>query len=60
VPDLRASDADRERSVEALRHHAAEGRLTVDELDEDERGTHMVASGTAPLRIRRAFAELED
>jgi hypothetical protein len=34
VPDLRASDADRERSVAALRHHAAVGRLTIDELDE--------------------------
>ena len=34
MPDLRASDADRERTVEALRHHAGEGRLTVDELDE--------------------------
>ena len=34
MPDLRASDADRERSVAALRHHAAEGRLTVEELDE--------------------------
>jgi hypothetical protein len=34
VPDLRASDADRERSVAALRHHAAAGRLTVEELDE--------------------------
>jgi hypothetical protein len=34
VPDLRASDADREGAVEALRHHAAEGRLTVEELDE--------------------------
>jgi hypothetical protein len=34
VPDLRASDADRERSVAALRHHATAGRLTVEELDE--------------------------
>jgi hypothetical protein len=34
VPDLRASDADRERSVAALRHHAAAGRLTLEELDE--------------------------
>jgi hypothetical protein len=34
VPDLRASDADRERSVAALRHHAAAGRLTIEELDE--------------------------
>jgi hypothetical protein len=34
MPDLRASDADRERTVGHLRHHAAAGRLTVDELDE--------------------------
>jgi hypothetical protein len=33
-PDLRASDADRERVAEVLRHAAGEGRLTVDELDE--------------------------
>ena len=31
---LRASDADRERFVEALRQHHAEGRLTVEELSE--------------------------
>jgi hypothetical protein len=31
---LRASDADRERFVEALRQHHAEGRLTVEELTE--------------------------
>jgi hypothetical protein len=40
-PDLRASDADRDRVAEVLRHAAGEGRLTVDELDE---------------RIDRAFA----
>lgn len=34
VPELRASDADREHTAETLRHAAAEGRLTVDELDE--------------------------
>jgi hypothetical protein len=34
VPDLRASDADREAAADALRRHAADGRLTVDELDE--------------------------
>jgi len=34
VTDLRASDADRERTVAALRHHASIGRLTIDELDE--------------------------
>jgi Domain of unknown function (DUF1707)/2TM domain len=31
---LRASDADRERFVEALRQHHVEGRLTAEELDE--------------------------
>jgi hypothetical protein len=34
VTELRASDADRERSVAALRHHAAAGRLSIDELDD--------------------------
>jgi Domain of unknown function (DUF1707) len=34
-------------------------RITID-LDEDEHGTHLVASGIAPLPVRRAFAELED
>jgi hypothetical protein len=34
VPDLRASDADRDAAVDALRRHALDGRLTVDELDE--------------------------
>jgi hypothetical protein len=33
-PDLRASDAEREQHAELLREHAAQGRLTVDELDE--------------------------
>jgi hypothetical protein len=34
-------------------------RITID-LDEDEHGTQLVASGVAPLPVRRAFAELED
>jgi hypothetical protein len=33
-PDIRASDAERERIATVLREHAAEGRLDVDELDE--------------------------
>ena len=33
-PHLRASDAEREHHAELLREHAAQGRLTVDELDE--------------------------
>ena len=31
---MRASDADRQQVVEALRRHASEGRLTIDEFDE--------------------------
>ena len=34
APSLRASDADRERFVEALRRHHADGRLTTEELAE--------------------------
>lgn len=33
-PDLRASDAEREQAVDALRNAASEGRLTVEELEE--------------------------
>lgn len=33
-PDLRASDAERERVAVALREHAAAGRLEVEELEE--------------------------
>jgi hypothetical protein len=34
IPELRASDADREQAAELLRRAAGEGRLTVEELDE--------------------------
>jgi uncharacterized protein DUF1707 len=34
LPDLRASDADRERVVDLLRRAATDGQLTVDELEE--------------------------
>jgi len=34
LPELRASDADREQTAELLRHAAGEGRLTMEELDE--------------------------
>lgn len=33
-PRLRASDADRERTVAALRAHVADGRITLDEFSE--------------------------
>lgn len=34
LPELRASDADREQTAELLRHAAGDGRLTVDELED--------------------------
>jgi hypothetical protein len=34
LPELRASDQDRERTAETLRRAAGDGRLTLDELDE--------------------------
>ena len=34
LPDIRATDADRERTVTVLRSSGANGQLTVDELDE--------------------------
>ncbi|MGP4024690.1 DUF1707 SHOCT-like domain-containing protein [Actinomadura sp. 3N407] len=33
-PDIRASDADRDRVAASLRDHCGEGRITVDELQE--------------------------
>jgi DUF1707 SHOCT-like domain/Cell wall-active antibiotics response LiaF, C-terminal len=39
-PDLRASDDDRDRAAERLRRAAAEGRLTVDELEERLQATY--------------------
>ncbi|MEU8173103.1 DUF1707 domain-containing protein [Microbispora hainanensis] len=34
VPEMRASDGDRDRVAAALREHVAEGRLTIDEFNE--------------------------
>ncbi len=38
--DLRASDSEREQTTDSLRHAAAEGRLTVDELEERLSAAH--------------------
>jgi len=40
LPALRASDADRERAAETLRHAAGDGRLTMDELDDRLNATY--------------------
>jgi hypothetical protein len=50
-PSIRASDADRERVVEILRQHTAEGRITADEFEE-----RMAAAYAA--RTMGALAEL--
>jgi hypothetical protein len=46
VAELRASDADRERTVAALRHHAAVGRLSVEELDHRSERAYAAATLT--------------
>ncbi len=48
-PALRASDADRERVVDILRHAAGEGRLDVEELAERVNAAYAI----------RTLAELE-
>ena len=40
LPELRASDEDRERTAEVLRRAAGEGRLTMDELEERLHSTY--------------------
>jgi hypothetical protein len=44
APELRASDAEREQTVELLRHAVAEGRLDVDELDDRLQSAYTVAT----------------
>jgi hypothetical protein len=46
LPALRASDVERERAADQLRHAAGEGRLTVDELD--DRLTRCYAARAVP------------
>ena len=51
LPDLRVSDADRERVAERLREAAGEGRLTIEELDERVEAAYAARTGAdlAPL-----------
>ncbi len=50
-PELRASDADRERAVEVLRHAGSDGQLSVDELEER-------VSAAYAARTRRELEQL--
>src|SRR5829696_5418178 len=45
LPDLRATDADRERVADRLRTAAAEGQLTFDELDERLNAAYAARTG---------------
>lgn len=51
LPELRASDSDRERTVEGLRHAGSDGQLTVDELEER-------VSAAYAARTRRELEQL--
>jgi hypothetical protein len=55
APEVRASDADRDRVVDVLRDAAADGRLTVDEFD--ERMTAALSSRTL-AELARLTADL--
>jgi hypothetical protein len=50
MADVRASDADRQRVVDLLRTHTAEGRLTLDEFEERV-GEALAAKTQAELRL---------
>src|SRR5215208_3864971 len=54
-PALRASDADRERTAEALRDAAGDGRLTVDELDER---LHSAYEARTRAELERLLADI--
>jgi hypothetical protein len=45
LPALRASDADRERTVLQLREHSAEGRLTLEEFTERMSAAYLARTG---------------
>ena len=53
--DLRVGDADRERVAALLRVHAAEGRLTTDELEERLEGAYGARTGR---ELRAQLADL--
>jgi hypothetical protein len=55
LPELRASDADREHHAEVLRKAAGEGRLTMEELD--ERLTTVYETRTHP-ELQRLIADV--
>src|SRR3954452_21239413 len=57
TPDIRASDADRHATVEALRSHYAVGRLDTEEL---ERRVSRAASAQSLSELAEVTADLPD
>ena len=55
--DLRASDAEREQLVGTLRDHAAEGRLTTDELEERTAAAYTATTRGELVALRRDLPE---
>ncbi|HEX6472547.1 MAG TPA: DUF1707 domain-containing protein [Streptosporangiaceae bacterium] len=56
-PDMRASDADRERVAGALREHCAQGRLTQDEFNERLEATYAARTMGDLERVTRDLPE---
>ena len=50
---LRASDAEREQVVDALRHHATQGRLSTDELEERTGAAYAATTRGELVALRR-------
>lgn len=55
--DLRASDAERELLVDALRDHAAQGRLTTEELEERSAAAYTATTRGELVALRRDLPE---
>ncbi len=55
LPALRASDAERERAADALRHAAGDGRLTMEELDER---LHSAYAAQTRAELERLVADI--
>jgi hypothetical protein len=60
VPDIRASDADRERTVRVLRSSGANGQLTVDELDERVEAAYAARTRGELERLVEDLGEIRD
>jgi len=55
--DLRASDSERDELVDALRNHAAEGRLTTEELEERTGAAYAATTRGELVALRRDLPE---